>query len=272
MSITRREFFSPDDIFEVTSEKVNQILNAGEKIDYLTFVPDGEPTLDINLGKTIEKLKSLGIKITVISNSSLLWDKELQKDLMLADWVSVKVDAASENIWRKINRPHGVLKLQNILSGIEVFANTYRGILVTETMLVKGLNDDTDSLTRTANVIKDFNASRSYILTPTRPPAEVSVESPSEENINTAYQIYSSLLDNVELVIYNEGTDFSYSNDAEKELLSILAVHPMRREAVSEFLTKSESSWNLIDNLLKTNELKEVVYSGDIFLIRNIKR
>ena len=80
MSLKRRVFFSPQKIFDEAAEKVYQLKRKGEKIDYITFVPDGEPTIDINLGKIIEKLRKLGIKIAVISNASLIWIKEVQYD------------------------------------------------------------------------------------------------------------------------------------------------------------------------------------------------
>jgi len=272
MSISRKEFFATDEIFSAVAEKIQQLQKVGEKIDYLTFVPDGEPTLDINLGRTIERLKSFGIKIAVITNSSLIWDKEVRNNLMKADWVSVKIDSAYENIWRKINRPHGSLDLKKIVTGIKEFTSAFTGILVTETMLVKGLNDNIESLSKTAQIISEINLHKAYILAPTRPPAEKSVDAPSEENLNMAYQIFSRLLNNVELIAYNEGTDFSYSSDAEKELLSILAVHPMRKDAVDNFLSRSNSTWDLIDNLIKEKQLKEVTYSGSTFLIKNITR
>lgn len=272
MSTTRKEFFSTDDIFNEVAEKIHQLKKAGEKIDFLTFVPDGEPTLDINLGKSIERLKSFGIKIAVITNTSLIWDKEVQNDLMKADWISLKIDSAYENIWQKINRPHGSLDIKNIKIGIKEFASSFKGMLVTETMLAKGINDSIESLIKTAQIISEINPSKSYILVPTRPPAEKSVKAPSEEKLNMAYQIYSNLLNNVELIVYNEGTDFSYSSDAEKELLSILAVHPMRKDAVDNFLSRSNSTWDLIDHLVFINILKEVNYSGNTFLIKNITR
>ena len=115
MTIDRKDFYSTDQIYDEVSEKITSIKKSGEKIDYLTFVPDGEPTLDVNLGKTIDRLKSFGIKIAVITNSSLIWDKEVQNDLRQADWVSVKLDSVYEDIWRKINRPHGSLNLQKII-------------------------------------------------------------------------------------------------------------------------------------------------------------
>jgi wyosine [tRNA(Phe)-imidazoG37] synthetase (radical SAM superfamily) len=272
MSIKRKEFYSPDKIFEEVYEKVKQFRNIGERIDYLTFVPDGEPTLDINLGKTIDLLKPLGIKIAVITNSSLIMDKEVQNDLVKADWVSVKIDSVYEHIWRNINRPHGLLELQKIITGIEEFAYSFKGMLVTETMLVKGLNDKIESLSKTAQIINEINPHKSYILMPTRPPAAKYVKPPSEENLNMAYQIYSGVLNNVELITYSEGTNFSFSSDLEIELLSILAVHPMRKDAVEEFLSRSKTPWNFVDNLIRNNQLKEVMYSENTFYIKNFLR
>jgi wyosine [tRNA(Phe)-imidazoG37] synthetase (radical SAM superfamily) len=272
MSIIRKEFFSADEIYNEVEDKIQQLQKVGEKIDYLTFVPDGEPTLDINLGRTIERLKSFGIKIAVITNSSLIWEKKVQNDLMKADWVSVKIDSADENIWRKINRPHGSLDLKKIVTGIKEFASAFKGMLVTETMLVKGLNDNIESLSKTAQIISEINLHKAYILAPTRPPADKSVSAPSEENLNMAYQVFSRLLNNVELIINNEGTNFGFSSDTEKELLSILSVHPMRKDAVDNFLSRSNSTWDFIDTLIKEKQLKEVTYSDNTFLIKNITR
>jgi wyosine [tRNA(Phe)-imidazoG37] synthetase (radical SAM superfamily) len=272
MSISRKEFFSPEEIINEVAEKVNHLQQAGEKIDYLTFVTVCEPTLDINLGRTIRGLKSFGIKIAVITNSSLLWDEEVQKDLLNADWVSVKIDSVDEELWHKIDRPNGKLQLKKIISGIKTFASSFKGTLVTETMIVKGINDSIEKIKRTAETIFEIAPDKSYILVPTRPPAEKNIEPPDEENLNMIYQIYHSLLQNVELLTYSEGTNFSFSSDAEKELLSILAVHPMKKEAVEEFLARANTPWNIVDELIKNNLLKKVTYSNNIFFIKNIAR
>jgi wyosine [tRNA(Phe)-imidazoG37] synthetase (radical SAM superfamily) len=271
MSISRNEFYSTYDIVNEISERVKQLQSTGEKIDYISYVPDGEPTLDLNLGKEIDLLKPLGVKIAVITNSSLLWDEDVRKDLMNADWVSVKIDAVDEELWHKIDRPNGKLELSKIIDGIKKFAADYKGKLVTETMLVRGINDNVNSLQKTAELIKKINPQTAYILVPTRPPAEEFVEPPSEENLNLAYQVYSGLLKNVELLISSEGTDFSFYSDVEKELVSILSVHPMSSDAVNKFLNKANSNWELIKNLIDKNVLKEINYSGKTFLVKNIK-
>jgi wyosine [tRNA(Phe)-imidazoG37] synthetase (radical SAM superfamily) len=270
MMINRKEFCRPEDIFNEVSEKIRSLQKAGGKIDFLTFVPDGEPTLDINLGITIEKLKIFGVKIAVITNSSLLWDKDVRNDLAKADLVSIKIDSAYENIWKIENRPHGMLDFRKIIDGAYEFAAIFKGTLVTETMLIRGVNDTLESLNKTARIISEINPYKSYILVPMRPPAEKSVKCPSVESMNNAYQIYSSLIGQTELINYSEGTDFTYFSNAEKELLDILAVHPMRKDAVEEFLSKSNYNWELIDNLIDKNVLVQTNYSGNDYLIKKI--
>jgi wyosine [tRNA(Phe)-imidazoG37] synthetase (radical SAM superfamily) len=111
-------YYSPQEIYEEVKEKVDSTRKHGLAIDYLTFVPDGEPTLDANLGKEIDMLKPLGIKIAVISNASLIWDEGVREDLKKADWVSLKLDAFEEWIWRRMDRPHRALEHDSILQGI----------------------------------------------------------------------------------------------------------------------------------------------------------
>lgn len=79
--IEPRFFYSPEEIFRSVADKVDKARTLGEKIDYLTFVADGEPTLDINLGPSIEKLRPLGIPIAVISNSSLINRQDVRVNL-----------------------------------------------------------------------------------------------------------------------------------------------------------------------------------------------
>ncbi len=271
LSIQRKEFYPFEKIVSEVSERVIQLKNSGERIDYICFVPDGEPTLDINLGKEIQLLKPLGINIAVITNSSLLWYKEVREDLLLADWVSVKIDTVAEKIWHKINRPYGKLDLLKILNGIKNFRHSFKGTLVTETMLVNGTNDDKKSLVNASKFIKEINPDKAYILVPTRPPAEGFVKTPSEENLNMAYQIFNTEIKSVELLTGSGETDFTYTSDVEKELVSILAVHPMSLDAVDTFLRKANESWSLIESLIHKNILKEVEYSGNKFLVKNIK-
>ncbi|MBN1677687.1 MAG: radical SAM protein [Candidatus Thermoplasmatota archaeon] len=271
MEIERRKFYPAKEILASVREKVELSEKSGEPIDYLTFVPDGEPTLDIDLGEEIEGLKGLGIKIAVITNSSLLSHEDVRQDLSRADLVSLKVDSVEEPIWKRVNRPHGALDHSSILKGMTEFAQDYKGKLLTETMLVRDLNDDDGGLRKTADFIAELDPDCAYLSIPTRPPAEHWAHAPSEATINRAYQIMKKELDHVEYLVGYEGNAFASTGDAKEDLLSITAVHPMRREALTEFLAKARADWSTVDLLLKQDQLAEVEHEGSKFYVRRFR-
>ncbi|RLF19159.1 MAG: radical SAM protein, partial [Thermoprotei archaeon] len=129
LTTQRRSFYKPEEIVRQVEEFLRK---AQVKVDYVSFVPDGEPTLDVNLKIEIEMLKErVGKPIAVLTNSSLLWMEDVRSSLYEADFVSIKVDSVSEDVWRRVNRPHSSLKLERILEGILEFSRSYRGKLVT---------------------------------------------------------------------------------------------------------------------------------------------
>jgi wyosine [tRNA(Phe)-imidazoG37] synthetase (radical SAM superfamily) len=244
---------------------------AGESIDYLTFVPDGEPTLDIHLGREIELLRPLGLPIAVITNASLIWRADVRADLKKADWVSLKVDAVTEDVWRRIDRPHGTLRLAAILDGALEFAAAFAGELATETMLVEGVNDSPALIEETAGFVAQLQPTTAYLAIPTRPPAEAWARPPGEEVINRAYQIFSDRVGPVEYLIGYEGNAFTFTGNVAEDLLSITAVHPMREEAVNEFLARAGAGWPVVDHLVTQNQLVKVDYQGRTFYLRKLQ-
>ena len=270
MQVKRRAFYEPEEILQDVHNKVEKTRETGEAIDYLTFVSDGEPTLDINLGREIERLRPLGIKIAVITNGSLIGREDVREDLLGADWVSLKMDSTRREIWRKIDRPHGTLRLTSILDGALEFAQAFRGELVTETMLVEGVNDDDDHIREVAGFLARLRPAIAYLAIPTRPPAEEWVRPPGEEVINRAYQIFSEKVDRVEYLIGYEGNAFAFTGDVEEDLLSITSVHPMREDAVSEFLARAGADWSVVHRLIAQDQLVESKYDGLTFYMRRL--
>lgn len=188
-TLMRQNFYEPEKLVEDVENHLKK-LDKDHAPDFLTFVANGEPTLDINLGIEITLLKKLGIPIAVITNSSLIQDKHVQDDLMEANWVSVKVDSVAEAIWNKINRPLTGINFEKIIEGLLSFASNYKGKLNTETMLVEGINDSTGLLKQNASFIAKLNPQKAYLSIPTRPPALKDVKPVSEEKITEAWQIY----------------------------------------------------------------------------------
>lgn len=268
LQLKREVFYDLDVLFSDLADYLKSLEKMKEQLDYITFVADGEPTLDLNFGKALEGMKKFGIKTAVISNASLITEAEVREELKLADWVSLKVDAVSENIWKKIDRPHGRLDLKKIKQGSEIFSREYRGKLATETMLVKGINDQQGELEKIADFIKNLDTADSYIAVPTRPPAEKFVQKADPEKINLAYQIFKSRNIKTEYLIGYEGNKFSSTGDLEKDLLNITAVHPLKEEAVAELIKKTESSWKDVEELINDNKITVSKYNNEKYYLR----
>jgi len=264
-----RPFYKTAKIAEKARTRLAQAIEKGELVDYMTFVPDGEPTLDANLGQEIEVLKGLRVRVAVITNGSLLWREDVKQSLRKADWVSLKVDALSEEIWHKINRPHRSLKLETILQRMLTFAQTFEGELTTETMLVRGVNDDLGEIKRIAEFITVLKPAVAYIAIPTRPPAE-QIEPATEQTINAAYQTFRERLDWVEYLIGYEGNAFACTGDIQDDLLSITAVHPMREDAVAEFLKRTGAGSEIVQGMIEKGDIVELGYQGKKFYMRKM--
>jgi wyosine [tRNA(Phe)-imidazoG37] synthetase (radical SAM superfamily) len=271
MQVERQAFYGPEKILGAVQDKVEKVREAGEPIDYLAFVPDGEPTLDINLGRNIECLRRLRLPIAVITNTSLIWRQDVREDLMGADWVSLKVDAVDEAVWRRIDRPHGSLDLASILEGALGFASVYHGELVTETMLVAGVNDGQGQLQEVADYLAHLQPDRAYLSVPTRPPAEDWAQPPDEQALNRAYRIFREKMDKVEYLIGYEGNAFAFTGDVEQDLLSITAVHPMREDAVNAFLARAGAEWSVVHRLVADDRLVEAAYDDRTFYLRKLE-
>jgi len=268
----RAAYYDPQELVDIINKKAEQTIQLGQAIDYLAFVPDGEPTLDINLGKTVRLLKDSAFPVAVISNASLIGREDVQDDLLAADWVSLKMDAVSDETWRSVDRPHHRLKLESILNGALQFRKKFSGTLVTETMLIDGLNDQLHSLHDTAAYLRQLQPDIAYISIPTRPPAEPWVKPAAEHSLNLAYQLFTAQLPQVELLIGYEGNAFAASGDAQQDILSITAVHPMRRDAVQELLKKEGAEWSVVEQLLEQGKLVDERFEGHQFYLRSFSK
>lgn len=265
----RRAFYAPETISQLVTAKLARLDQASESVDYLTLVADGEPSLDLNLGQTIETLKKTGVKVAVISNASLIWRPDVRDDLSRADWVSLKVDSVSRTVWRRLNAPTPTLRLEKILAGMEEFVKYYRGFLATETMLIDDGDDSPELVETTAQFLEKLRPARAYLAVPVRPPARKWVQIPSVEKVNFTFQIFSKYLKRVELLTHLEEGQFTCLGDLKNELLKTTAVHPLTKSAIQNLLDRHHADWRIINELLAGELIREVDYQGDHFYIRN---
>jgi wyosine [tRNA(Phe)-imidazoG37] synthetase (radical SAM superfamily) len=168
---TARNLYAPtDDILE----EIKKAVKHKQRIDYITISGSGEPTLNSGIGALIKEVKALTtIPVAVLTNSTLLFMEDVQKDLLDADIVLPSLDAASLQVFRRVNRPHHSLNIEAILDGLKKFRKLYRGRIWLEIMLIKGFNDNAEELLRLRNAVSEIQPDMVYLNTVVRPPAEI---------------------------------------------------------------------------------------------------
>ena len=264
----RATFQGPDAIESAVADRL-AALGPEETIDHLTIVPDGEPTLDVNLGETIDRLGQFDADVAVITNGSLLHREDVRADLAGVDWISIKVDAGDPETWTAVDRPHGAVDFETERDGILSFAAEFDGTLTTETMLVDGVNDG-QAVGPTADLVAEIDPDTAYVAIPTRPPDEEWVEPPDERAVTAAYRRLADVVEDVEYLIGAEGDTFASTGDPREDILGVTAVHPMREDQIETLLDREDADWAVVEELLAAGDLVELDYDETTFYVRPI--
>jgi len=256
----RVSFFPKEDVF---SEIKDQL--ASSEVDFITFVGDGEPTLSADLGWLIQMCKKHSPKsVAVITNGSLLCRQDVRSDLLEADVVLPTLDAGNEELFKRINRPHGEISFNAMLQGQVDFRREFNGQIWLEIMLVHGLNDTEEALKDISKAVNQINPDRIYITTPIRPPAESWVKPPQPEGIIRAQDILGKTF----TIAENESGEFgleSFTN-AREAIIEIGSRHPLRQEQALE-IESIFSEPGTLEKLLKEQELIRIPYNGTEYLL-----
>jgi len=266
-SIKRDIHFKPEVILDNIKHHLS-LLDKNNYPEYVTLVSNGEPTLDINLGKTISLLKLTGFPVAVITNASLLTDDSVREDLCLADWVSLKIDAATKDIWKTINRPHNKLSFDRYIESIFLFAQDYKGRLHTESMIIQGINDTDEHIPLLAESVKRINPQIAYLSIPVRPPSEKWVKPPDTKRLNMIWQTFTQKNIITELLTGFEGSDTGFTGNIYEDILNITAVHPLREDSLLSLLENDNADFHVVESLLKQKLIKSTIYKGKKYFIR----
>lgn len=259
----RRPFLHPERIRDDVARALEAAQAGGAGIDFVSFVPSGEPTLDAGLGRAIDAIKRLGVRVAVFTNGSLLWRWDVRDEIEPADWVSIKVDAATEAVWRRINRPCKRLSFGRLLDGAAEFARGQHGTLVTETMLIAGVNDGPDEIDRISRTISALAPSTAWLALPTRPPAESWVRAPAAARYEQAIERFTACIRDVRPLLGNPAAVWQTIDADAERLLAIAAVHPLRDAEVNKVLPSAPRRH--VDELVAARRLEAVTYAGERF-------
>ena len=110
--------------------------------------------------------------MAVLTNGSLFWKEEVRRKVLDADVVMPTLSSAFEQTFRRIHRPHPVLRLSAIVEGLVQLRKEYTGLMLLEVVLLAGINDTREEVEALKGLIDRISPDRIQINTVVRPPAD----------------------------------------------------------------------------------------------------
>jgi wyosine [tRNA(Phe)-imidazoG37] synthetase (radical SAM superfamily) len=261
MTNERREYNPTETILEEVSLALEN--HSHGKIDWVTFVGSGEPTLHSRLGEMIRQVKAkTSLPVAVITNGALLYLPEVRADLFQADAVMPTLDAGNADLYRKINRPWPELTFERLVNGLIAFRTGYTGKLWVEVMLIHGTNDTEEALRSLSSVLERIQPDQVHLSLPIRPPAESWVQPTDEEGLLCA----QAILGEVAQVLSPVQGEFDLQgfDNISEAVLSIITRHPMREDELIVTLQRwpDKDVHQILQNLLESGRAQIVKRYG----------
>ncbi|HTP13564.1 MAG TPA: radical SAM protein [Bacteroidota bacterium] len=241
-ALRRREYFPADAIIA----EVEQALAAHSALDYISFSGSGEPTLNAKLGEMIRAVKQMtSIPVAVITNGTLLSFEDVRYDLVAADVVLPSLDAASQDVFEKIDRPHPQLRIDQIIEGLRVFRSEYKGQVWLEIMFAKGYNDHEGEVLKLKEAVASIRPDKVQLNTVIRPPSVTGVEPVSLGRLKEIQALVGGQCEIIGSFEKSEKKERGNCNAA--EILSLLERRAMTLEGLAD--SQGVSPQHMFDTL-----------------------
>lgn len=155
-------------VFVPTRRVVDDLSRADWRgADCVTLSGSGEPTLAANIGEVIREVRRVtGKPVAVLTNAAHLESSQVRRDLLEADSVFCKLDAADEKTFRRINHPFEGITLRGVIRGVKQLRAEYGGRLAVQMMLTP-LNADRPA--EFARLLAEIVPDEMHLCAPTRP-------------------------------------------------------------------------------------------------------
>ncbi|NOX90248.1 MAG: radical SAM protein [Calditrichaeota bacterium] len=255
---TERKEWTPTK--EVLKELTHYFSN-NPKPDFVTFSGSGEPTLHLKIGEILEYIRNYpkNFRIAVLTNGTLFTRSEVRKQVLGADVIIPSLDAATESVFKKINRPHKHLSLNEIIEGLINLRKEFGREIWLEVFIVPGLNDTQKELSALKQAILKINPDRVQLNTLDRPGAVPGVRAATRAELRAILDFWQ--LKNAEIIAGPKSgkQDISYRKDAESAILETIARRPCTLEDLREILGLRVNEINKYLRLLEADEKIKVV-------------
>lgn len=247
-------------------------LNSEPKLDYITFSGSGEPTLHSRIGEIIRflKINFPSYKIALLTNGTLFYQSDLREEVKTIDLILPSLDAASDYVFRKLNRPIQKLNLQTIIKGLVELRSVFSGELWLEIFIVRGLNDIDAEINLIRDAIHRIKPDRVQLNTLDRPGTEDWVQYASKDVLE---KIAHKLNWQTEIIAdFQKREEIgSYNTDVENAIVQTIKRRPCTVEDLSSTLGLHSNEINkYIETLLERKQISsEIMERGLFFSLLN---
>lgn len=208
--------------------ELKHYMSSKPKIDYITFSGSGEPTLNSRIGEVLNFIKENfpEVKTAVLTNGTLLSDKKLRAELKPANIILPSLDAATQQVFEKINRPQAEILIENYIQGLVDLRKEYPGKIWLEILFIKGYNDSEDELVQLKKAILNIKPDSIQLNTLDRPGTVNDLIPLSKKALQQIIDFWN--LPNVEIIAsqFERTTVESYRKDIESAILETIARRP----------------------------------------------
>lgn len=261
-TIVRRSAFVP---VETVLAEIEDVLRSGTRVDAVTFSGSGEPTLHPGLGRLIREIKSRTvIPVILLTNSSMLSRPAVRREAAAADIVVPSLDAATERVFRRINRPHASLSAAGIIAGLAAFRKTFKGQIWLEIMLVKGINDGPAELAALKKAIGKIRPDRVQLNTVVRPPADASAKPLSQAKLGRIREFFGGTAEII--AAFKKAGRTTEAAGLEDRILAVVRRRPETAKGIARSLGVFETAVRRACRALKkAGAIRSVAHGGRIF-------
>ena len=254
LTFERKEYVS----FEAVKKELTHYLAHHARPDYITFSGSGEPTLNSKISDVIRFLKDRvpDVPVAVLTNSTLFSQKQVRSDIKNAVVVIPSLDAATEKIFNKINRPAPHLKVNTIIDGLIRFRKEYSGKIWLEVFIIPGMNDTITELNALKLVIGKIKPDQVHLNTLDRPGSVSTLRAATREELEHVLNVFE--MENAAIVADppEHKALFAYRKDTAAAILGTIARRPCTSKDLSEILGLEV---NEVDTYLKSLEADEKI-------------
>jgi wyosine [tRNA(Phe)-imidazoG37] synthetase (radical SAM superfamily) len=266
LTVSKKEYIP---VSEIISE-LKDYLSHKPHVDYITLTGSGEPTLNSKIGVLVDYLKEnhKEYKIALLTNGSLIYDKDVVSAIKKIDLVKITLNAASQKVFEAINIPHSLLKIDDIIKGIIDFRKQFINTMWIELFIIPGINDLEEDLFLLKKKLVLMNPDKVHLNSTDRPSAYPQAVKSSYENLLRVKKIMMPLP--VEIVSKrSEEINSLIINDKEGMEEAILSMIKRRPSTIEDIVSVSgidyEDVKNYLMKLMQENFIEEKNNDDEIF-------